>query len=66
MIERVLKIVGLYPKNEKSKLHYCPVYQILDKDMNRKPRKQKCNYRYKVGFLSYIQAMIQPEITMPV
>ena len=40
MIDRVLKIVGLDPKNEKVKLHDCPEDRMLYKDPNGKLRKQ--------------------------
>jgi hypothetical protein len=38
----------------------------LDNDPNGKHREQSWNYRSAVGCLSYIQAMIQPDTTMPV
>ena len=66
MIDRILNIVGLDPKDEKVKPHDCPAYRTLDKYSNGKPRKQKWNYRSAVECLSYIQAMIRPDITMSV
>ena len=66
MIGSVLKIVCIDPKNEIFKLHNYPSYRILDNDPNGKPRKQKCSYRYKVRFLSYIQYVIWPDISITV
>ena len=60
MIEKVFKIVGINTKNKEVRLHDCLADKILDKD------QQKWNYRYTVGCLSYIQAMIGPDITVEV
>jgi hypothetical protein len=66
MIERVLKIVGLDPNCDHTKLHDTPAseHKLLDNDPDGKPRKQPWNYRSAVGCLSYLQAMIRPDITM--
>ena len=66
MIERVLDIVGLH--QEGSKMHDTPASEskILDKNPEGEERKQEWNYRSAVGCLSYIQAMIRPDITMAV
>ena len=66
MMERVFDIVGLDPTSEKVKLHDTPASLecILDNDPNGKPRLQSWNYRSAVGCLSYIQAIIRPDITM--
>ena len=66
MIDRVLNIIGIDTEKKEVKLQNCPEYRILNKDPNGKPCKQKCNYRSDVGCLSYIQAMISPDITMTV
>lgn len=66
MIERVLEIVGLNRDN--IKFHDTPASdsKLLDKDPDAMPRTQEWNYRSAVGCLSYIQAMIRPDITMAV
>ena len=66
MMERVFDIVGLDPTSDKVKLHDIPASSgcILDNDPNDKPRLQSWNYRSAVGCLSYIQAIIRPDITM--
>lgn len=68
MIERVLKIVGLDPKDENIKTHDSPAAsdKLLDNNPNAAPRKQHWNYRSAVGCLSYIQSMVRPDITMSV
>ena len=66
MMERVFNIVGIYPASKNVKLHDTPAFSdcILDNDSDGKPRLQKWNYRSAVGYLSYIQAIIRPDITM--
>ena len=64
-MDRVLKIIGLDPKNEKVKIHYCPAHRIFNKDPNGKPHKKR-KYRSAVGFLSYTQDMTKPDIIMVV
>ena len=66
MMERVFNIVGIYPASKNVKLHDTPAFSdcILDNDPDGKPRLQKWNYRSAVGCLSYIQAIIRPDITM--
>jgi hypothetical protein len=68
MIEWVLKIVGLDPDSERTKLHDIPAseHKLLDNDPDGLERIQKWNYRSAVRCLSYIQAMIRPDITMSV
>jgi hypothetical protein len=68
IIERVLKIVGLDPYCDHTKLHDTPASEnkLLDNDPDGKPSKQPWNYRSAVGCLSYLQAMIRPDITMAV
>ena len=66
MIECVLEIVGL--NKEGTKMHDTPASEskILDRDPDGEERQQSWNYRSAVGCLSYIQAMIRPDITMAV
>jgi hypothetical protein len=68
MIERALSSVGLTPISTNVKTHDTPAsdHQLLDNDPNGEPRTQQWNYRSAVGCLSYIQAMIRPDITMAV
>jgi hypothetical protein len=68
MIERVLEIVGLSKDGERVKLHDTPAseHQMLDNNPDGAVRSQVWNYRSAVGCLSYIQAMIRPDITMAV
>jgi hypothetical protein len=68
MIDRVLRIVGLDPDSTRTKLHDTPAAsdRLLDNDPNGKPGEQSWNYRSAVGCLSYLQAMIRPNTTMPV
>jgi hypothetical protein len=40
--------------------------QILNKDLQDKPRKKTWKYRTAVGMMSYLQAHSQPDISMPV
>ena len=68
MIQRALKVVGLDVNDQHVKIHDSPASseKLLDNDPNGKPRLQPCHYRSAVGCLSYISAMIHPDITMPV
>ena len=68
MIERALEIVGLNTDGTKVKMHDTPASEskLLDKDPDGAARKQEWNYRSAVGCLSYIQAIIRPDITMAV
>jgi hypothetical protein len=67
MVNRVLKMVGIGTQS-KTKMHNTPAIDscLLDDDPNSAPRIQKWKYRSVVGSLSYLQAMVHPEITMPV
>ena len=62
MINRVLEIVGLN-KDENVKVHDTPATIILTDTAAAKPRLQKWNYRSANGCLSYIQAIVRPDIT---
>ena len=68
MIQRALKVVGLDVNDQHVKMHDSPASseKLLDNDPNGKPRLQPWHYRSAVGCLSYISAMIHPDITMPV
>ena len=68
MIQRALKVVGLYVNYQHVKIHDSPASseKLLDNDPNGKPRLQPWHYRSAMGCLSYIYAMIHPDITMPV
>ena len=68
MIQRALKVVGLDVNDQHVKMHNSPASseKLLDNDPNGKPRLQPWHYRSAVGCLSYISAMIHPDITMPV
>lgn len=67
MIERVLQIVGIDPNNPQTHFKNLPASakKVLDNNPDVLPRKQHWHYRSAVGCLSYIQAMNQPDITMP-
>ena len=66
MIDRALSIVGLNHQETHVKMHDTPAVDVLTSSPSSKPRLQKWNYRSAVGCLSYIQAMIRPDITMAV
>lgn len=66
MIERVLSIVGLDSKDTTIKVHDTPAVETLTSTPSSAPRQQKWHYRSAVGCLSYIQAMVRADITMPV
>ena len=66
MIERALSIVGLHGTDSHIKRHDTPAIDILVPSTKTKPRLQKWNYRSAVGCLSYIQAMVRPDITFAV
>ncbi len=40
--------------------------QILNKDLQCKPRRKTWKYRTKVGMMSYLQGHSRPDISMPV
>ena len=66
MIDHALSIVGLNHQETHVKMHDTPAVDVLTSSPSSKPRLQKWNYRSTVGCLSYIQAMIRPDITMAV
>ena len=65
MVARILDMVGLSP-TESVKTHDTPASHtnLLDRNPDASPRQQKWHYRGVVGCLSYLQAMIRPDITM--
>ena len=67
-IERFLGIVRLDPNSNRVKLHNSPVLskKLLNDEPDTLPRQQSFHYMSAVGCLSYIQAMIHPDITMAV
>ena len=66
MIDRLLTIVGLDSNATNVKLHDCPAISMLYDHPTAPPRTQTWNYRSAVGCLSYIQAIVRPDITMAV
>lgn len=68
MIQRILSMVGLNTKDDKTKLRDTPALhsKLLDNDPKGAPRKQDWHYRGVVGCLSYLQAMIRPDLTFAV
>ena len=66
MIDRALSIVGLLQPDTHVKTHDTPANTILTPSSTSKPRLQKWNCRSAVGCLSYIQAMVRPDITFAV
>ena len=67
MIECILEMVGLHA-DKRIKIHNTPACErnLLDKDPEGLPRSQPWNYRLVVGSLSYLQAMIGPDLTFSV
>lgn len=66
MIKSVLKIVSLSGRDNHVTIHDTPDTNVLQTTEQDETRNQKCNYRSAVGCLSYIQAMLRPDITMAV
>jgi hypothetical protein len=68
MIQRILDMVGLGSTDEQEKMHDNPACDrhLLDKDPGGLPRVSSWNYRLFVRSLSYLQAMIRPDLTMAV
>lgn len=66
MMERVFDIVGLEPSPKNVNLHdtSASLECIFDNDPHGKPRLQSWIYRLDVGSLSYIQAIIRPNMTI--
>ena len=68
MVSRILAMVGLDSDSERVKTHDTPACdtRLLDNDPNGLPRMGTWKYRSVVGALSYLQAMVRPDITMSV
>ena len=66
MLQRLFKLVNLDPNDPRVTKHDTPAVNILDNDPKATPRQQNWNYRSVVGCLSYIQAMVRPDITFAV
>ena len=66
MIQRILEIVSLHQTETRVKTHDTPAVSVLQTSTEDKPRAQKWHYRSAVGCLSYLQAMVRPDITMAV
>ena len=66
MIDRAIEIVGLNHPDFCVKMHDTPAVDILHSDPSSKKKYQKWNYRSAVDCLSYIQAMVRPDITFAV
>ena len=66
MINRAIDIVGLNHPDSHVKIHDTPTVDVLHSDPSSKKKCQKWNYRSDVGCLSYIQAMVCPDITFTV
>jgi hypothetical protein len=68
MIQRILDMVGLGSTDERVKMHDTPACDrhLLYKDPDGLSRVSTWNYRSVVGSLSYLQAMIRPDLIMAV
>jgi hypothetical protein len=68
MVQRILDMVGLGSTDERVKMHDTPACDrhLLDQDPDGLSRVSGWNYRSVVGSLSYLQAMIRPDLTMAV
>ena len=68
MVNRILELVGLDTNDGRTKMHDTPASSVnlLDQDPQGTPHDYEWNYRAVVGSLSYLQAMIRPDITMAV
>jgi len=66
MIDRILGIVGL--DNKDTKTHDTPAvhHKLLDNNPEAKRRQQTWHYRSVIGCLSYLMAMVRPDIAMAV
>ena len=68
MVEHIFDIVGLDPSTNRIKLHNSIILseKRIYNNYNTEHRNQSFHYRLEVGCLSYILAMIRPDITMAV
>ena len=65
MLRRLFTVIGL-DKYCNVKLHDTLCSTISDNSLIALPRQQQNHYRNAIGSLSYIQAIIRPDITMTV
>ena len=67
MVNRILEMVGI-TSHSNTKMHDTPALdsKLLDNDPEGAARVQSWDYRSVVGSLSYLQAMVRPDITMAV
>jgi hypothetical protein len=68
MVQRILDMVGLDSSATNVKLHDTPAddRNLLDRDPDALSHSYNWNYCSVVGSLSYLQAMIRPDLTMAV
>ena len=68
MVSRILSMVGLDPVANRLKMHNTPACdsKFLDGDLDGLPRLRNWNDQSVVGAFSYLQAMVRPNITMPI
>ena len=68
MVSCILSIVGLDPVSTRVKMHDTPACdsKLLDDDLDGLPRLRNWNYLSVVSALSYLRAMVRPDITIPV
>ena len=66
MIEQLLSIVGLDSPDTHIKLHDTPATDVLHDAKDAETRQQQWHYRLAVGCLSYIQAIVRPDINFAV
>ena len=66
MVEIFIALVGINSTSENVKIndtHACS-NNILENDPYGKPRVEKWNYRAIIGYLSYYNDVVRPDITM--
>lgn len=66
MVDRIMKLVGFNENHGNITKHDTPATTVLDNDINGSPREQQWHYRSVVGCLSYLQAMVRPDLTFAV
>ena len=67
MINKALGTLGLLVKGEiEARSHDTPAVSVLDKSPDDPSRKQHWHYRQVIGSLSYLQAMVRPDIAFAV
>ena len=66
MVERILKLIRFDKISENVTKHDTPATTVLDNNPKAPSRMQSWNYRSAVGCLSYLQAMVRPDLTFAV